>query len=57
MLEDPSNQFIYTANFNDSTVVGKIIDVNAGVLNPLRKTVSFATIGNPTWCVASGRTQ
>ena len=26
MLEDPSNQFIYTANFNDSTVVGKIID-------------------------------
>jgi len=57
MLEDPSNQFIYTANFNDSTVVGKIIDVNAGVLNPLRKSTSFATIGNPTWCVASGRTQ
>jgi 6-phosphogluconolactonase (cycloisomerase 2 family) len=57
MLEDPSNQFIYTANFNDSTVVGKIIDVNAGVLNPLRASTSFATIGNPTWCVASGRTQ
>jgi 6-phosphogluconolactonase len=57
MLEDPSNQFIYTANFNDSTVVGKIIDVNAGVLNPLRTSTSFATVGNPTWCVASGRTQ
>ncbi len=22
LLEDPSNQFIYTANFNDSTVTG-----------------------------------
>jgi len=57
MLEDPSNQFVYTANFNDSTVVGKIIDTNAGVLNPLRNGTNFATSGNPTWCVASGRTQ
>lgn len=59
MLEDPSNQFIYTANFNDSTVTGKIIDVNAGVLNPLRNSPSngFAAAGNPTWCTASGRTQ
>ncbi len=57
MLEDPSNQFIYTANFNDSTVVGKIIDVNAGVLNPLRNGTSFPSSGNPTWCAASGRTQ
>ena len=59
MLEDPTNQFIYTANFNDSTVTGKIIDVNAGVLNPLRNTPSngFATSGNPTWCTVSGRTQ
>ena len=24
MVEDPSNQFIYTANFNDSTVTGQI---------------------------------
>ena len=24
MLEDPSNQFIYTANFNDSTVTGQV---------------------------------
>jgi 6-phosphogluconolactonase (cycloisomerase 2 family) len=58
MLEDPSNQFIYTGNFNDSTVVGKIIDVNSGVLNPLRGSSGvFTTSGNPTWCVASGRTQ
>jgi 6-phosphogluconolactonase (cycloisomerase 2 family) len=59
MLEDPTNQFIYTANYNDSTVVGKIIDVNAGVLNPLRNSPSagFPTAGNPTWCAVSGRTQ
>jgi 6-phosphogluconolactonase (cycloisomerase 2 family) len=58
MFEDPSNQFVYTANFSDSTVVGKIIDTNAGVLNPLRKGPgSYATVGSPTWCTASGRTQ
>jgi len=59
MLEDPTNQFIYTANFNDSTVVGKIIDVNAGVLNPLRvgPSTGFLAAGNPTWCTVSGRTQ
>jgi 6-phosphogluconolactonase (cycloisomerase 2 family) len=59
MLEDPTNQFIYTANFNDSTVVGKIIDVNAGVLNPLRvgPSAGFSAAGNPTWCAVSGRTQ
>jgi 6-phosphogluconolactonase (cycloisomerase 2 family) len=58
MLEDPTNQFIYTANFNDSTVTGKIIDVNAGVLNPLRVSgSSFTTSGNPTWCAVTGRTQ
>ena len=59
MLEDPTNQFIYTANFNNSTVTGKIIDVNAGVLNPLRNSPAngFPAAGNPTWCAVSGRTQ
>ena len=58
MLEDPSNQFVYTAIFNDSTVTGKIIDTNAGVLNPLRKGSGvFAIDGTPTWCAVSSRTQ
>jgi len=57
MLEDPTNQFIYTGNFNDSTVTGKIIDVNAGVLNPLRAGSVFPSAGNSTWCAVSGRTQ
>jgi 6-phosphogluconolactonase (cycloisomerase 2 family) len=57
LLEDPSNQFIYVASFNDNQVVGKIIDVNSGVLNPLRVSSQYTTSGNPTWCVATGRTQ
>jgi hypothetical protein len=57
IVEDPSDQFVYTANFNDSTVTGKAIDENAGVLNPLRSgTSSFPLNGPATWCVVNGRT-
>jgi 6-phosphogluconolactonase (cycloisomerase 2 family) len=56
IVEDPSNQFIYTANYNDSTVTGQSIDVNSGVLRPLAKTSSFALTGPPTWCLVDGRT-
>ena len=58
MLEDPSNQFIYTANFNDSTVTGKSLDVNSGVLRPLpgKANTTFKLPGPPAWCLVSGRT-
>jgi 6-phosphogluconolactonase len=56
LVEDPSDQFIYTANFNDSTVTGKALDENAGVLNPLRKGSSFSVNGPATWCLVNGRT-
>lgn len=60
ILEDPSNQFIYTANFNDSTVTGLSIDQNQGNLRPLSAAThakgSYALPGPATWCVASGRT-
>ncbi len=35
LVEDPSSQFIYTANFFASTVTGQAIDQNAGTLTPL----------------------
>jgi 6-phosphogluconolactonase (cycloisomerase 2 family) len=54
ILEDPSNQYLYTANFADSTVTGAVINTATGTLTPLRKSSSFATTGQPTWCVASG---
>jgi 6-phosphogluconolactonase len=56
ILEDPSNQYIYTADFVSSTVTGHVLDPNSGVLTDLRNNTSYATVGNPTWCVASGHT-
>ena len=57
---DPSNQFIYEANFNDSTVTGQSIDQNAGVLDPFSQTThapaSYTLTGPATWCLVDGRT-
>jgi 6-phosphogluconolactonase (cycloisomerase 2 family) len=54
ILEDPSNQYIYTANYADSTVTGAIINSSTGTLSNLRKLTSFPAAGQPTWCTASG---
>jgi 6-phosphogluconolactonase len=56
ILEDPSNQYLFTADFISSTVTGHVLDPNSGVLTDLRNKTSYATVGNPTWCVASGHT-
>jgi 6-phosphogluconolactonase (cycloisomerase 2 family) len=57
LVEDPSDQFIYTANFNDSTVTGRVVDPNSGVLNNLRVgTGSYPVQGPATWCLVDGRT-
>ena len=53
-MEDPSNQYLYTANYADSTVTGAIINSSTGTLTTLRKLTSFAAAGQPTWCTASG---
>jgi 6-phosphogluconolactonase (cycloisomerase 2 family) len=58
MIEDPSNQFIYTANFNDSSVTGKSLDVNSGDLRPLpgKANKAFPLEGPAAWCLVTGRT-
>lgn len=56
ILEDPSNQYIYTADFSTNTVTGKVLDPNSGQLTPLRNQTTYPTVNNPTWCVASGHT-
>jgi 6-phosphogluconolactonase (cycloisomerase 2 family) len=60
ILEDPSNQFIYTANFNSSSVTGLSIDQNDGNLTPLSQATkakdSYTLPGPGTWCVVTGRT-
>jgi 6-phosphogluconolactonase len=60
LVEDPSDQFFYTANFYSSTVTGQAIDENAGTLTPLSQAskvpASYALTGQPTWCLVDGRT-
>jgi hypothetical protein len=59
LVEDPSNQFFYTANFNDSTVTGQQINEQSGGLRPLSDATkapnSYALTGPPTWCLVDGR--
>jgi 6-phosphogluconolactonase (cycloisomerase 2 family) len=56
IVEDPSDQYIYTANYNDSTITGRVVDPNAGVLTNLRVASSYTLTGPPTWCLVDGRT-
>lgn len=56
IVEDPSSQFIYEADFNDSLVYGRVLDPNSGVLNLMRNTKSFGLPGPATWCLVDGRT-
>ncbi|MGD0547006.1 MAG: hypothetical protein ABR991_04175 [Terracidiphilus sp.] len=59
LVEDPSNQFFYTANFNDSTVTGQMLNQQAGNLTPLSQTSKapsqYTLQGPPTWCLVDGR--
>jgi len=56
LLEDPSDQYIYSADFNDSSVTGRVVDPNSGVLNNLRVTSAVSIQGPATWCLVDGRT-
>lgn len=60
LVEDPTDQFFYTANMNDSTVTGEAIEPNAGSLEPLSQGTSapsqYPLTGEPTWCLVDGRT-
>jgi 6-phosphogluconolactonase len=58
LLEDPSFQFIYTANFGDSSVTGRVIDQNTGLLNNLPGSANkaYPLSGPAAWCITTGRT-
>ncbi|SRR6266567_2733239 len=58
LIEDPSNNFIYTANFNDSTITGHVINQQTGDLTSLRGAAAknFQLTGPAAWCLVSGRT-
>jgi 6-phosphogluconolactonase (cycloisomerase 2 family) len=54
MTEDPSNQYIYTSNYVDGTVTGKIINQNTGQLSNLTRGSSFPATGLATCLAVSG---
>ncbi|MGA2649829.1 MAG: beta-propeller fold lactonase family protein [Terracidiphilus sp.] len=56
LVEDPSDQFVYSADFNDSSISGRVVDPNSGVLNNLRAATTYALQGPATWCLIDGRT-
>jgi 6-phosphogluconolactonase len=53
IFEDPSHQYLYTANAASSTITGSKIDPGTGILSNLSKGSSFPTVGTPTWCLYS----
>jgi 6-phosphogluconolactonase (cycloisomerase 2 family) len=53
MVEDPSNQYIYTSN-GDGTVTGKILDNNSGKLSNLSRGSTFTAVGQATCLAVSG---
>jgi len=56
IFEDPSHQYLYTADAGSSTVTGSLIEPNTGILTNLRKGTQFPTVGTPTWCLYSSNT-
>ncbi|MFZ1086502.1 MAG: beta-propeller fold lactonase family protein [Terracidiphilus sp.] len=59
LVEDPSSQFFYTANFNDSTVTGLGLNEQSGNLVPLNQSTKAPTQytlnGPATWCLVDAR--
>jgi 6-phosphogluconolactonase (cycloisomerase 2 family) len=54
MVEDPSSQYVYTANTFDGTVTGKLINTQTGQLSPLARGSSFQATGLATCLAVSG---
>jgi 6-phosphogluconolactonase (cycloisomerase 2 family) len=57
MAIDSTNQYLYTANFNDNTISAKVLDATHGQLsNIIKGTVATPTVQQPTFVVITGRT-
>jgi hypothetical protein len=57
MVEDPSNQYLYTSNYVDGTVTGKNLDKRSGQLSNLRRGATFTATGLSTCLAVSGNVQ
>ena len=56
IFQDPSKQYMYTADANTSEITGAAFTPTSGVLTTLSKGSTFATVGTPTWCIYSSNT-
>ena len=56
IFEDPSHQYIYTANAASSNMVGAAFSPLTGILSNLSKGSTFTVVGTPTWCLYSSNT-
>jgi 6-phosphogluconolactonase (cycloisomerase 2 family) len=54
IVEDPSNQYVYTSNHNDGTVTGKVINPTTGELSVLTKGSTFPATGEAGCLAISG---
>jgi len=54
MVEDPSNQYIYTSNYNDGTVTGFALNSTSGELSDLTKGSTFTAVGKASCLAVSG---
>ncbi len=55
LVEESTNQYIYSANFYDNTVTGYVINSSTGQLSTMFKGTTFPTVGQPTFMAVSGR--
>jgi 6-phosphogluconolactonase (cycloisomerase 2 family) len=54
IVEDPTNQYIYTSNYNDGTVTGYQINPGTGELTNLTKGSTFTATGKASCLIISG---
>jgi len=54
MIEDPSSQYVYTSNYIDGTVTGKVINQNTGQLSDMTRGSTFPAVGLATCLTVSG---
>jgi 6-phosphogluconolactonase (cycloisomerase 2 family) len=54
VVQDPSNQYLYTSNNTDSTVTGRVLRQDTGELSDLTKGSVFPVTKSPTCMVVSG---
>jgi 6-phosphogluconolactonase (cycloisomerase 2 family) len=55
IVEDPSNQYLYTSNYNDGTVTGFQINISTGgELSELTKGSTFTAVGKASCLAISG---